>query len=107
LELNGQLVYPGEEPPGMHCVEDRVGPIAGADDLEKRKLATLRELELLPLGHPVNSLPTSHNNSNWFFMMPSIATKFQYVNSLLFPFSLTTRFGPYSPSSGEIYNYIF
>jgi hypothetical protein len=28
--------------------------------------------------------------SNWFFMMPSIATKFQYVNSLLFSFSLTT-----------------
>jgi hypothetical protein len=27
---------------------------------------------------------------NWFFMTPSIATKFQYVNSLLFSFSLTT-----------------
>jgi hypothetical protein len=36
-------------------------------------------------------------------MMPSIATKFQYVNSLLFSFSLTTCFGPYGPSSGEIY----
>jgi hypothetical protein len=39
---------------------------------------------------------------NWFFMTPSIATKFQYVNSPLFSFSLTTYFGPYGPSSGEI-----
>jgi hypothetical protein len=45
--------------------------------------------------------------SNWFFMMPSIATKFQFFNSLLFSFSLTTCFGPYGPSSGEIYNQIF
>jgi hypothetical protein len=44
------------------------------------------------------------NRFNWFLMMPSIATKFQYVNSLLFSFSLTTCFGPYGPSSGEIYN---
>jgi hypothetical protein len=35
---------------------------------------------------------------NWFFMTPSIATKFQYVNSLLFSFPLTTCFGPYGPS---------
>jgi hypothetical protein len=41
---------------------------------------------------------------NWFFMTPSIATKFQYLNSLLFSFSLTTCFGPYRPSSWEIYN---
>jgi hypothetical protein len=41
------------------------------------------------------------------FMMPSIATKFQYVNSLLFSLSLTTCFGPYGPSSDEIYNEIF
>jgi hypothetical protein len=34
-------------------------------------------------------------------MVPSIATKFQYINSLLFSFSLTTCFGPYGPSSGE------
>jgi hypothetical protein len=32
---------------------------------------------------------------NWFFMKPSIATKFQYVKSLLFSFSLTTCFGPH------------
>jgi hypothetical protein len=44
------------------------------------------------------------NHTTWFFMMPSIATKFQYVNSLLFSFSLTTCFDPYGPSSGEIYN---
>jgi hypothetical protein len=30
--------------------------------------------------HPVAYL------SNWFFMTPSIATKFQYINSLLFSF---------------------
>jgi hypothetical protein len=42
----------------------------------------------------------------WFLMMPSIATKLQYVNSflVLFSFSLTTCFGPYGPSSAEIYN---
>jgi hypothetical protein len=39
--------------------------------------------------------------TEWFFMTPSIATKFQYINSLLFPFLLTTRFGPYGPSSSE------
>jgi hypothetical protein len=39
-------------------------------------------------------------------MTPSIATKFQYVNSS-FIFLLTTCFGPYGPSSGEIYNYMF
>jgi hypothetical protein len=32
--------------------------------------------------HPVAHL------SNWFFMTPSIATKFQYINSLLFSFLL-------------------
>jgi hypothetical protein len=42
--------------------------------------------------------------ATWFFMTPSIATKFHYINSLLFSFSLTTYFGPYGPSSGEIYN---
>jgi hypothetical protein len=43
--------------------------------------------------------------SDWFLMTPSIATKFQYVNSpFYFLFSLTTCFGPYGPSSGEIYN---
>jgi hypothetical protein len=40
---------------------------------------------------------------NWFLMVPSITTKFQYVNSPFF-FLLTTCFGPYGPSSGEIYN---
>jgi hypothetical protein len=49
--------------------------------------------------HPVAHL------SNWFLMMPSIATEFQYVNSFLFFFSLTTCFAPYGPSSGEIYNW--
>jgi hypothetical protein len=48
--------------------------------------------------HPVAHL------SNWFLMIPSIATKFQYVNSLLFSLSLTICFDPYGPSSGEIYN---
>jgi hypothetical protein len=50
--------------------------------------------------HPVAHL------SNWFLMMPSIATKSQYVNSFLFSFFLTTCFGPYGPSSGEIYNWM-
>jgi hypothetical protein len=40
-----------------------------------------------------------------FPMMPSIATKFQYINSPLYFFPLTTCFGPYRPSSGGIYNW--
>jgi hypothetical protein len=35
-------------------------------------------------------------------MAPSIATKFQYVNSFLFSFFLNTCFGPYGPSSGQV-----
>jgi hypothetical protein len=45
--------------------------------------------------------------TTWFLMTPSIATKFQYINSLLFSFSLTTCFGPYGPSSGENIQLIF
>jgi hypothetical protein len=42
---------------------------------------------------------------NWFLVIPSIATKFQYITPPFFYFpSLTTCFGPYGPSSGEIYN---
>jgi hypothetical protein len=40
----------------------------------------------------------------WFFMPPSIATEYLYINSFYFSFILTTCFGPYGPSSGEIYN---
>jgi hypothetical protein len=55
----------------------------------------------------LNCVSCSHISTlNWFLMMPSIATKFQYVNSFLFSFSLTTCFGPYGPSSGEIYNWM-
>jgi hypothetical protein len=32
--------------------------------------------------------------TNWFFMTPSIATKFQYVNSLLFSFLTHYMFRP-------------
>jgi hypothetical protein len=31
-------------------------------------------------------VPALMSGSNWFFMTPSIATKFQYINSLLFSF---------------------
>jgi hypothetical protein len=49
--------------------------------------------------HPVAYL------SNWFLVIPSIATKFQYVTPpFLLSFSLTTCFGPYGPSTGEVYN---
>jgi hypothetical protein len=40
-------------------------------------------------------------HSYWFLMTPSIATKFQYVNSP-FIFLLTTCFGPYGPSQLDI-----
>jgi hypothetical protein len=56
-------------------------------------------------GNLITGFPLYINwNKYWFLMTLSIATKFQYVNSLLFSLSLTTCFGPYGPSSGEIYN---
>jgi hypothetical protein len=54
--------------------------------------------------HNTPSRLVSLRSGNWFFMTPSIATKFQYINSLLFSFLLTTCFGPYGSSSGEIYD---
>jgi hypothetical protein len=59
----------------------------------------------LMLAFPINGLRINATIyvKYWFFMTPSIATKFQYVNLLLLSFSLTTCFGPYGPSSGEIY----
>jgi hypothetical protein len=52
----------------------------------------------------VNCLYQQSLLANLFLMMPSIVTKFQYVNfPFLFPFS-SLCFAPYTPSSGEIYN---
>jgi hypothetical protein len=43
---------PGERTPGTHWIGGWVGPIAGLDYVEKRKLLTLPGLELRPLGRP-------------------------------------------------------
>jgi hypothetical protein len=41
-------------------------------------------------------------------MTPSVVTKFQYIlTPFIFPFLLSTCFGPYGPSSSEKYNYLF
>jgi hypothetical protein len=42
----------GERAPSTHWIGGWVGPRAGLDDVEKRKLLTLPGLELRPLGHP-------------------------------------------------------
>jgi hypothetical protein len=41
---------PGERAPGTHWIGGWVGPIAGLDDVEKRKFLTLPGLKLQPLG---------------------------------------------------------
>jgi hypothetical protein len=41
--------------PGTHWIGGWVDPRAGLDDVEKRKLLTLTELELWPLGRPARS----------------------------------------------------
>jgi hypothetical protein len=43
---------PGEGAPGTHWIGSWVEPRAGLDDVEKRKLLTLPELELRPIGRP-------------------------------------------------------
>jgi hypothetical protein len=42
-------------PPDTHWIGGWVGPRAGLDDVEKRKLLTLPGLELRPLGRPAHS----------------------------------------------------
>jgi hypothetical protein len=68
------------------------------------KYFVLKEKSDRTIYDDMSVLPDDKCPSHWFFMTPSIATKFQYINSLLFSFSLTTCFGPYWPSSGEMYN---
>jgi hypothetical protein len=46
---------PGERTPGSHWRGGSVGPRAGLDDVERRKLLTLPGLELQPLGRPARS----------------------------------------------------
>jgi hypothetical protein len=77
-----------------------ITPISGTVRNVHRNMGskTICRIFYLWVLHPVAHL------SDWFFMTPSIATKFQYVNPPSFSFLLTTCFGPYGPSSGEIYN---
>jgi hypothetical protein len=46
---------PGERAPGSHWIGGWVGPTAGLDDVEKRKLWILPGLQLQPLGRPPRS----------------------------------------------------
>jgi hypothetical protein len=46
---------PGERAPGTHWTGGLMNPIAGLDDLEKRKILTLTGLELQPLSRPSRS----------------------------------------------------
>jgi hypothetical protein len=46
---------PGERAPGNYCIGGLLGPRAGLDYLEKRKLLTLPGLELRPIGRPVRN----------------------------------------------------
>jgi hypothetical protein len=46
---------PGERAPGTHWIGGWLGPGAGVDDVEKRKLLNLPGLELRPLGRPARS----------------------------------------------------
>jgi hypothetical protein len=46
---------PGERAPGTHWIGGWMDPIAGMDDLEKRKFLNLPGLELRPLNRPARS----------------------------------------------------
>jgi hypothetical protein len=46
---------PGERTPGTHWIGSWVGPRAGMDDVEKRKLSILQGLEVRLLGRPARS----------------------------------------------------
>jgi hypothetical protein len=46
---------PGRFNPGTHWIGGWVDPRPGLDDVEKRQLLTLPELELRPLGRPARS----------------------------------------------------
>jgi hypothetical protein len=48
---------PGKRAPGTHWIGGLVEPRAGLDDVEKKKILTLPELELQPLGRPARSQP--------------------------------------------------
>jgi hypothetical protein len=48
-------LYPGERTPGTLFVGGWVGPRAGLEDVEKRKLLFLLGLELGPLRRPAHS----------------------------------------------------
>jgi hypothetical protein len=52
-----QLLYPQGKTPGTHWIGVWVGPRVCLDDVEKRKILTLPELELRPLSHPAHSQP--------------------------------------------------
>jgi hypothetical protein len=45
----------GERAPGTHWIGGWMGPRAGLDDVEKRKLLILPGIELRPLGRPARS----------------------------------------------------
>jgi hypothetical protein len=46
---------PGERAPGTHWIGEWVDPIAGLDDVEKRKFLTPPGLEFPPLGRSARS----------------------------------------------------
>jgi hypothetical protein len=46
---------PGEIAHGTHWIWGWVGPRTGLDDMEKRKILALPELEIRPLGRPARS----------------------------------------------------
>jgi hypothetical protein len=48
-------LYPRGKSPGTHWIGGWVDPRSGLDDLEKRKVLTLRGLELRFLGRPARS----------------------------------------------------
>jgi hypothetical protein len=59
MEVSGQLHVRATlhhiKAPGTHYIMDWVGPRAGLDDVEERKILTPPGLELRPLGRPARS----------------------------------------------------
>jgi hypothetical protein len=66
---------PGERAPGIYWIGDWMGPRFGLDNVEKRKLLSLPELELRRLGRPAQSL----------YRLP-IPAKIYILKTISFPF---------------------
>jgi hypothetical protein len=78
----------GERSPGTHWRGGRVDPIAGLDDMKKRKFLTLAGLEIRLLGRPARSYTTAARLRHHGVML------IKHSETLLLSYYLTTPSRP-------------